>query len=82
MTSWLKHHHFIFKSPINVPGRLDLEKQTQFIKELDIIPDHVHMFIKIQPIQSSQLAIGQLKGSGSRLLRQEFSSLKSRLSTL
>ncbi len=48
------------------------------IKELDIIPDHVHMFIKTQPIQSSQFVIGQLKGSGNRLLRQEFSSLKSR----
>ncbi len=33
MTSWLKHHHFVFKSPVNAPGRLDLEKQAQFIKE-------------------------------------------------
>ncbi len=52
------------------------------IKAPDIMPDHVHMFIKTQPIQSSQFIIGQLKGYGSRLLRQASSSLKSRVSTL
>ncbi len=61
------------------------EKANQLsmeIKELDIMPDHVHMFIKTQPIHSPQFAIGQLKGYTGRLLRQEFSSLKSRLPTL
>ncbi len=37
---------------------------------------------KTQPVQSPQFAIGQLKGSGSRLLRQEVSNLKSGLPTL
>ncbi len=46
------------------------------------MPDHVHIFIKTQPTQSSQFAIGQLKGYTGRLLRQAFSSLKSRLPTL
>ncbi len=34
------------------------------IKELDIMPNHA--FIKTQPIQSPQLAIGQLKGYSSK----------------
>ncbi len=46
------------------------------------MPDHVHMFIKTQPIQPPQFTIGQLKGFGSYLLKPEFSNLKSRLSIL
>lgn len=35
MTSWLKQQKFVFKSPVNVPGRLDLYKQAEFIKKYE-----------------------------------------------
>ena len=52
------------------------------IVELNIQPDHVHIFIKTKPIHAPQFVVGQIKGYSSRILRQEFSSLRSRLPTL
>ncbi len=61
------------------------EKATELkleVVEANIQPDHVHLFVRSQPTHSPQFVIGQLKGYTSRILRQEFSSLKSRLPTL
>ena len=52
------------------------------IVEANILLDHVHLFVKSMPIHSPQFIIGQLKGYTSRILRQEFPKLKSRLPTL
>lgn len=52
------------------------------IVEANIQPDHVHLFVKTKPIHSPQFVVGQLKGYTSRILRQEFASLRSRLPTL
>lgn len=52
------------------------------IVEANILPDHVHLFVKTKPIHSPQFVIGQLKGYTSRILRIEFPKLKSRLPTL
>lgn len=52
------------------------------IVEANILPDHVHLFIRTKPIHSPQFVIGQLKGYTSRILRIEFPKLKSRLPTL
>jgi putative transposase len=57
--------------------QLDVE-----IIEVNILPDHVHLFVKTKPIHSPQFIIGQLKGYTSRILRKEFPELKSRLPTL
>ncbi|MHB1275834.1 MAG: IS200/IS605 family transposase [Candidatus Humimicrobiaceae bacterium] len=52
------------------------------IVEANIMSDHVHLFIRTKPIYAPQFVVGQLKGYTSRLLRQEFASLRSRLPTL
>lgn len=52
------------------------------IVEANIQPDHLHLFVRSKPIHSPQFFVGQLKAYTSRILRQEFSSLKSRLPTL
>lgn len=52
------------------------------IVECEILPDHVHLFVRAIPVIAPQNLIGQLKGYTSHALRQEFSSLKSRLPTL
>ena len=52
------------------------------IKALEIMPDHVHMFISFDPRQHIHKLIQAFKGRGSRILREKYSSLKSRLPSL
>lgn len=52
------------------------------IETLEIMPDHVHLFIKTTPVNSPHYIVQQLKGYTSRVLRQEFAGLKTRLPTL
>jgi len=52
------------------------------IYSLDINPDYVHIFIEFDPRQGIAEIVNRLKGFTSRILRREFSSLRSRLPTL
>lgn len=52
------------------------------IETMEIMPDHVHLFIKSPPTASPHWIVQQLKGYSSRMLRQEIASIKSRLPTL
>lgn len=52
------------------------------IVQMEIMPDHVHLFVKATPVNSPHYIVQQLKGYTSKLLRQEFPSLKSRLPSL
>ncbi len=52
------------------------------IENMEVMADHVHLFVKASPVDSPHFIIQQLKGYSSRVLRQEFPSLKSRLPTL
>jgi putative transposase len=52
------------------------------ILELEIMSDHVHLLVEIDPQLGIYLLIKKTKGRSSRLLRQEFLWLRSKLSTL
>jgi putative transposase len=52
------------------------------IETLEVMPDHVHLFVKSSPTNAPHHIVQQLKGYTSRILRKEFPSLKSRLPTL
>ena len=52
------------------------------IFEMEIMPDHVHLLIEIDPQFGINKAIRHIKGVSSHALRMEFPSLKSRLPTL
>ena len=52
------------------------------IHALEIMPDHVHLFIEFDPRRGVAEIVNRFKGYTSRILRQEFSSLRSRLPTL
>lgn len=52
------------------------------IFEMEIMPDHVHLLIEIDPQFGINKAIRHIKGVSSHALRTEFPSLKSRLPTL
>ena len=49
------------------------------VKELNIMPDHVHLFVKTKPTIAPHFLIQQIKGLSSRILRTEFKELKSKL---
>lgn len=50
--------------------------------ELEIMPDHVHILVNVDPQFGVHNLIKKLKGRTSRLLRQEFSQLRTKLPTL
>lgn len=52
------------------------------IHALEVMPDHVHLFIESDPIYSVAEIVNRLKGASSRILRSEFPELRSRLPTL
>ena len=52
------------------------------IHALEVMPDHVHLFIESDPIYSVAEIVNRLKGASSRILRSEFHALRSRLPTL
>jgi putative transposase len=52
------------------------------IVKMEVMPDHVHLFIKAKPIDSPHWIVQQLKGYTSRILRDEYSTLRSRIPTL
>lgn len=52
------------------------------VKALEVMPDHVHLFVRTGPDASAALVAHQLKGFTSRVLRGEFPHLRSRLPTL
>ena len=47
-----------------------------------VMPDHVHLLVEVAPQYEIHRLVRAIKGRSSRLLRQEFSRLKSRLPTL
>jgi len=52
------------------------------VLEMEIMPDHVHLLCEIDPQLGVHKFVKHLKGRSSRLLRQEFAELRSRLPTL
>ena len=50
--------------------------------ELEVMPDHVHLFLKAPPTLAPQHIANQVKGFTSHTLREEFPDLKSRLPSL
>ena len=52
------------------------------IEALEVMPDHVHLLVAVDPQFGIHRLVRLLKGRSSRLLRQEFPRLKSRLPTL
>lgn len=62
-----------------------LEKSSEEgweIVELEVMPDHVHIFVKVQPSDAPITVASRLKGYTSFKLRSEFPDLKKKLPTL
>jgi len=52
------------------------------VHALEVLPDQVHLFVEGDPTQPVQFLVNQFKGSTSRLLRQRYPSLVTRLPSL
>lgn len=50
--------------------------------EMEVMPDHVHLLVEVDPQFGIHKAVKQIKGRTSRILRDEFDFLRSRLPTL
>ena len=61
----------------------DVATETQSeVLELEVMPDHVHLLCEVDPQFGIAKFVRLCKGRSSRLLRQEFPKLKSRIPTL
>lgn len=52
------------------------------VHALEIMPDHVHLFVETDPRWAPAEFVGKFKANTSRVLRTEFPHLRSRLPTL
>lgn len=57
------------------------ETKSELLK-MEVMPDHVHMLIEVDPRFGVHRVVKAVKGRSSRLLRDEFRWLRSRLPTL
>ena len=58
------------------------EERSAEVVELEIMPDHVHLLVEVDPQYGIHKLVKQMKGRSSHLLRSEFSSLRTRVPTL
>ena len=58
------------------------EEYRAVIEGLEVMPDHVHLLVIVDPQFGIHRLVKLLKGRSSRYLRQEFPKLKTRMPTL
>lgn len=58
-----------------------MKNQAELI-ELEVMPDHVHLLVEIDPQFGIHRLVKAIKGTSSRILRDEFKGLRSRLPSL
>ena len=57
------------------------EKRAEIL-QMEVMPDHVHLLVEVDPQFGIHSLVKLMKGRSSRVLRDEFPWLKSRLPTL
>jgi len=58
------------------------EQLNVTIEALEIMPDHVHLFISAPPSEAPHRLANQFKGFTSRMLRHKYPELRSRLPSM
>lgn len=64
---------------------LILEKANELdieIPEMEVMSDHVNLFVKSKPIYPIHFVVNQIKGYTSRILRKEFPKVRSKIPCL
>ena len=57
------------------------ERKAEVI-ELEVMPDHVHLLVEVDPQYGIHRLVKQIKGRSSRILRSKYKELRSRIPTL
>lgn len=52
------------------------------IETMEVMPDHVHLFVKATPADAPHFIVQQLKGYTSKVLRDEYPALRKRIPSL
>lgn len=52
------------------------------VETMEVMPDHVHVFLRGVPTLPVHLIVRELKGKSSKVLRKEFPELRSKLPSL
>lgn len=81
-----KYRRKVLNAPIDSRLKeifLEVAQEYQFtILEMEVMPDHVHLLIDCNPRFGIMDAVTKLKAKTSRILREEYPELKSRLPSL
>src|SRR5882672_7121044 len=80
-------YHLVFcpkyrKKVLSGPVETRLKELSLTLHTMEIMPDHVHLFVESDPGMAPAKIAAQLKGYTSRILRQEFRHLRSQLPSL
>ena len=59
-----------------------ITEKGAWLIEMETMPDHVHLLVEVDPQFGVHKLVKAIKGRSSRVLREEFPWLKSRLSSL
>lgn len=58
------------------------ERREMTVHAIEVMPDHVHLFVETDPRWAPAEVAGKFKAVTSKVLREEFPSLRTRLPTL
>jgi putative transposase len=59
-----------------------VDEKGAWLVELETMPDHVHLLVEVDPRYGVHKLVKAIKGRTSRVLREEFPWLKTRIPTL
>ena len=59
-----------------------VDEKGAWLVAMEVMPDHVHLLVEVDPQFGIHKLVKTIKGRTSRVLREEFPSLRSRLPTL
>jgi putative transposase len=81
-----KYRRHVLKNGVDVRFKeLLLEKQEEYgykVLDMEVMSDHVHLLLDVNPKIGVYQVITKIKGYTSKILREEFPWLKSRLPSL
>ncbi len=58
------------------------EEQNFYVLEMEVMPDHVHLLLDIDPTIRVNMVVSRIKGKTSNVLNREFPELRRKLPTL
>ncbi len=81
-----KYRRKVLVAPVDERLKAIIQQVCQehdvLLEAIEVMPDHVHLLVNVDPQFGIHRLVRLMKGRSSRLLRQEFPKLRTRLPTL